>query len=94
MNIIFYILTTYLFVINLISIAVTVYDKFCAVNGRWRVKESTLLLLSVFGGSVGMYITMLIIRHKTRHLKFMLGIPVILIIQIICVYFVWRIING
>lgn len=94
MNIIFYILTTYLFVINLISIAVTVYDKFCAVHGRWRVKESTLLLLSVLGGSAGMYITMQIIRHKTRRLKFMLGIPVILIIQIICVYFVWRIING
>lgn len=87
MNTFFIILTIYLILINLISVIVTAYDKRCAVKKRWRVKESTLMLLSVLGGSVGMYITMLLINHKTRHLKFMLGIPIILIVQLAAVIY-------
>lgn len=94
MNIIFYILIIYLIVINIVSIALTVYDKYCAVKRRWRIKESTLLLLSAIGGSIGMYLTMHIIRHKTRHIKFMLGIPVILIIQVIIIFAIWSAMNG
>lgn len=94
MNIIFYILIIYLIVINIVSIALTVYDKYCAVKRRWRIKESTLLLLSSIGGSIGMYLTMHIIRHKTRHIKFMLGIPVILIIQVIIIFAIWSAMNG
>ena len=90
MNIILFILAIYLILINLIAVIVTIYDKLCAVKRRWRVKESTLLLLSALGGSICMYITMLLIRHKTRHIKFMLGIPLILIIQIIIVFLIWR----
>lgn len=48
---------------------------------RRRVGERTLLLISVLGGGLGMYFTMLIIRHKTRHIKFMLGIPLIIIAE-------------
>ena len=84
------ILAIYLLIINLIAVAVTIYDKICAVKRRWRVKESTLLLLSFLGGSIGMYITMLLIRHKTRHLKFMLGIPIILIFQLVIAFVIWR----
>ncbi|MEE0914622.1 MAG: DUF1294 domain-containing protein [Ruminococcus sp.] len=94
MNVIFYILIIYLIIINIISVVVTIYDKYCAVKKHWRVKESTLLLLSAIGGSVGMYLTMQIIRHKTRHIKFMLGIPVILILQAIIIFFIWRAIYG
>lgn len=94
MNIAIQILLIYLVVINIISIIVTIYDKMCAVKGKWRVKESTLLFLSALGGSVGMFITMQLIRHKTRHLKFMLGIPLIFICQCIIIYFLWRIIYG
>lgn len=94
MNVIFYILIIYLIIINIISAVVTIYDKCCAVKKHWRVKESTLLLLSAIGGSVGMYLTMQIIRHKTRHIKFMLGIPVILILQAIIIFFIWRAIYG
>lgn len=90
MNILLIILAIYLILINLIAVIVTIYDKLCAVKRRWRVKESTLLLLSALGGSICMYITMFLIRHKTRHIKFMLGIPLILIIQIIIVFLIWR----
>lgn len=90
MNIILFILAIYLILINLITVIVTIYDKLCAVKRRWRVKESTLLLLSALGGSISMYITMLLIRHKTRHIKFMLGIPLILIVQLIIAFLIWR----
>ena len=90
MNIFLFILAIYLILINLIAVIVTIYDKVCAVKRRWRVKESTLLLLSVLGGSICMYITMLLIRHKTRHIKFMLGIPLILIFQLFIAFLIWR----
>ena len=90
MNILLIILAIYLILINLIAVIVTIYDKLCAVKRRWRVKESTLLLLSALGGSICMYITMLLIRHKTRHIKFMLGIPLILIVQLIIAFLIWR----
>ena len=90
MYIFLFILAIYLILINLIAVIVTIYDKLCAVKRRWRVKESTLLLLSALGGSICMYITMLLIRHKTRHIKFMLGIPLILIVQLIIAFLIWR----
>jgi uncharacterized membrane protein YsdA (DUF1294 family) len=49
-----------------------------------------LMTIAALGGSVTMLITMLIIRHKTRHLKFMLGIPVIILIQLSIVFLIWR----
>ena len=80
----------YLVLINLISIIVTISDKVKAIKRKWRVPESTLLLLSALGGSVSMYITMLIIRHKTRHAKFMVGIPVIFALQCVLAFLIWR----
>lgn len=77
----------YLAVINLAAVIITIYDKIRAVRHKWRIKELTLMTIAVLGGSVCMYITMQLIRHKTRKLKFMLGIPVIIVIQFI-VYFV------
>ncbi len=72
----------YLAVISLISVIVTIADKqFSKKKGHRRVPESTLLLYSAFGGSVAMLIAMLLIRHKTRHVKFMLGIPLIILFQ-------------
>ena len=60
------------------------YDKIVSKrnNVKLRIPESTLLALSALGGSAAMLIWMLIIRHKTKHPKFMLGIPVILALQI------------
>ena len=90
MNLLF-ILLIYLILINIFAVCITIYDKSRAIHHKWRVKESTLLLVSAFGGSVGMYFTMLLIHHKTKHLKFMVGIPAILIFELLAVFFVWRI---
>ena len=77
------ILPIYLIAISVIAIIVCIYDKIAAKhNPRHRTRESTLLLLSALGGSVAMLVTMHIIRHKTKHVKFMLGIPVIIILQV------------
>ena len=75
--------TIYLIVISLISIIVCIYDKKISRKNKveLRVPEKNLLLLSAFGGGIAMYITMLIIRHKTKHKKFMIGIPAIIIAQ-------------
>ncbi len=78
----------YLIIINLIAVIVTIHDKRAAVKGTWRVKENTLLLISALGGSPAMYLTMLLIRHKTRKPKFMVGIPMILIAELIIIYLV------
>ena len=72
----------YLALISIIAVTVTVADKVKAKTGAWRVKESTLLLLSAIGGSVAMFITMQVIRHKTKHAKFMVGIPLIIAVQV------------
>lgn len=72
----------YLAVISFIAVIVTVSDKSKARRSKWRVPEATLLGISALGGSVAMFITMLLIRHKTRHAKFMLGIPLIIALQI------------
>ena len=76
------ILLCYLIAISIISIIVCIYDKIAAKhNPKHRTRESTLLLLSALGGSVAMYVTMQLIRHKTKHVKFMLGIPLIIVVQ-------------
>lgn len=75
------VLICWIVAISVISIIVTVVDKYKAAHFKWRIKESTLLILAALGGSAAMYITMQLIRHKTRKLKFMLGIPLIFILQ-------------
>lgn len=71
-----------LLLINLITFAVYGYDKFCAKKGAWRVPEIRLLGLAVLGGSAGALLAMFLFRHKTKHLKFTIGVPVILGLQI------------
>jgi len=81
----------YLAAINILSVVLVLRDKHAARRGAWRVKEQTLLFVSAIGGSVVMLITMRLIRHKTRHAKFMVGIPVIIILQIAAVWWLsWK----
>ncbi len=82
------ILLAYIAIISLISIVVCIYDKKISKKNRveLRTPEKTLLLLSALGGSVAMFVTMLLIRHKTKHVKFMLGIPVIILIQAAAIF--------
>ena len=82
-NIALSIFLAYILIISVISIVVCIYDKKISKKNRveLRTPEKTLLLLSALGGSVAMFITMLLIRHKTKHFKFMVGIPLIMIVQ-------------
>ena len=79
----------YIALVSIASMIVTIVDKVRAVRRQWRVPESTLLILSALGGSVSMYLTMLVIRHKTRHIKFMLGIPIIILFQGIALWYIF-----
>ena len=74
----------YLAVMSLISIVVCIYDKIASKHAkRHRTPEATLFGLSLLGGSVAMLATMLLIRHKTKHMQFMVGIPVIIVLQVL-----------
>ena len=80
------VILAYIAIISIVSIIVCCYDKFAAKHiQRHRTRERTLLALSALGGSVAMLITMLIIRHKTKHTKFMVGIPLIIAVQVAAV---------
>lgn len=65
-------------------------DKFKAKKNLWRIPEATLMTVAVLGGSVGSLIGMYTVRHKTKHLKFTLGIPLILAVQVVAA--VWLLI--
>ena len=75
-------------VFSSLSVLLCIYDKIAAkcLPGH-RVPEAILLLLPALGGSFFMLLTMLLIRHKTKHAKFMIGIPVILLLQIAAAVF-------
>lgn len=74
-------LSFYLLIINALGFLLMLVDKWKAKKNRWRVRESTLLLIAALGGSVGSLLGMYLFRHKTLHLKFTLGIPLILAAQ-------------
>ena len=66
---------------NLITFLMMAIDKMKAKKDKQRISEKTLFLLSFLGGALFMYITMRLIRHKTLHKKFMIGLPVIILIH-------------
>ncbi len=72
----------YLIVVNISAVAVYGWDKLSAKQGWQRVPEKILLLLALLGGSVGAMAAMTFFRHKTRHLKFIYGVPMIFVLQI------------
>ena len=80
----------YITIVSIIAVIVTAKDKIRAMNGGRRTPEVTLLLLSALGGSAMMLVMMLLIRHKTKHKKFMIGIPSIIVLQAIAIYFLAR----
>ena len=77
----------YLVLINLLTFIVYGIDKLKAKKGKWRIPESTLLLLAFMGGSVGAWLGIKVWHHKTLHKKFKYGVPFIFILQIaLCIY--------
>jgi len=77
----------YLLEINLVALILCTVDKVRAAAGKWRVPEGTLLLTAALGGSPTLLLSILLLRHKTRHKKFILGVPAILLVQAALVYF-------
>ncbi|TDT60927.1 DUF1294 domain-containing protein [Fonticella tunisiensis] len=72
----------YLLLVNIIAFVIMYIDKQKAIKNRWRISENTLVILAVLLGSLGILAGMYCFRHKTKHLKFIIGIPVIMIIQL------------
>ena len=85
----FYILY-YLIAINIITFLIYGIDKLKAKKGKWRIPESTLLLLAIIGGSIGAWFGIKVWHHKTLHKKFKYGIPLIVIIQIAIAIYIFR----
>ena len=73
----------YLIIINAVGFLLMLADKLKAKRGVWRIPEATLMAIAAMGGSIGSLAGMYCLRHKTRHIKFTLGIPLILIAQIL-----------
>lgn len=72
----------YLLGINVIAFIVYGIDKLKAKKGRWRIPESTLLLLAIIGGGIGAWLGIKVWHHKTMHKKFRYGVPLIIIAEI------------
>lgn len=80
----------YFLIINALGFLLMLVDKFKAKKNLWRIPEATLMTVAALGGSVGCLIGMYTVRHKTKHLKFTLGIPLILSVQVVAA--VWLLI--
>lgn len=78
----------YLVAVNIFGLILTVHDKICAIRHGRRVSEHTLMVLSAVGGAPLMYLAMLLIRHKTRKPLFMIGIPLIVVLELLVLYLV------
>ena len=84
----------YLVIINIVTFLVYGIDKWKARKAMWRVREASLLMLAVLGGSIGAWLGMKVWLHKTQHKKFRYGIPAIIIIQLVIIgYFLYLQLN-
>lgn len=85
-------IAVYLFLINVLGYLLMLADKHKARKKQWRIPEATLMSVAALGGSVGSLLGMYHFRHKTKHPKFYIGIPLLLLLQIaaaVCFYR-WR----
>ena len=78
----------YLLALNALGLIIMHYDKYLAKNNKWRIPEKTLLGIAVIGGSLGCILGMYSARHKTRKPKFSIGLPGILAIQVLLLYYI------
>lgn len=81
----------YLLILNTIAFAAMGADKSKARRHKWRISENSFLILGLLGGGIGILLGMSFFHHKTKHLKFTLGIPVVTIINfVIFIYLIKR----
>lgn len=85
------ILIIYLVIINFVSFAVYAIDKIRALEGAWRIRVVTLLGLAFMGGSLGAILAMYILRHKTTIDYFTVGVPLIMLMQVVVVFYLMNI---
>lgn len=78
----------YLLIINALGFLLMLVDKYKARNGLWRIPEATLMGVAALGGSIGSLAGMYLVRHKTQHPKFTVGIPALLIVQIVIAFWI------
>ena len=76
----------YLLTINLLTFFSFILDKKRSRKGQWRISEKQLLFLSLIGGSLGGFVAMVLARHKTKKLKFIVGVPLLLLVNIYVFY--------
>ncbi|MBQ4095272.1 MAG: DUF1294 domain-containing protein [Oscillospiraceae bacterium] len=77
--------------INIIAFFMYGLDKSKAKSGAWRIPEATLLGIAFFGGALGAFLGMKVFRHKTKHVQFFVGVPVMLVLQIaLAVFLVYK----
>lgn len=80
----------YLVLINLAAIVLMYIDKQKARKHQWRISEDTLIGVAILGGGIGALWGMHVFRHKTKHAKFTIGIPIILSIQALLILYIIR----
>ena len=85
------ILLVYLLIVNAIGFILMLTDKIKAKKNLWRIPEATLMTLAAIGGSIGALAGMYLVRHKTLHLKFTVGIPIFLFAHILIA--IWLIVK-
>ncbi len=73
--------------ISIVAIVITIYDKYAAINKFRRIPEKTLYTFAALGGALAMFITMQIIRHKTKHMDFMIVLPILSVIHTVVAVF-------
>ena len=79
----------YLLIINIIGFLIMYIDKRKAKKGKWRIKEWTIMLITLLGGGIGTIAGMYTFRHKTKKLKFTIGLPTILITEIVLAIYLY-----
>ena len=84
------VIVAYLALVNCIGFVMMFWDKAKAKRGDWRIAEKTLLGTALIGGSVGVFAGMRLFRHKTQHLQFWLGVPLLILLQAATAYWLLR----
>jgi uncharacterized membrane protein YsdA (DUF1294 family) len=76
-----------LLIFNIFGFILVSLDKYKAKNRLWRIPERSFFILSILGGGIGIYIGLFLFNHKTRHWYFMVIIPLIILAQIVFIYY-------
>ena len=76
----------FLLIVNAVGLVLMLTDKLCAIKNLRRIPEATLMTVALLGGSFGCFMGMYLFHHKTRHIRFRIGIPLILIVQTVLIF--------